>query len=158
MPPVRAASIPGLTLFRQGKVREMYEVGTNHFLMVASDRISAFDVVMDDLIPRRAARAASAALRKLQGGSNKARDKEASRARKKPSRPIQCRASVAIVPRLHSRCRAIAMARTRTPPTIASGAMYRLPAVAAPISKSNSDRVAEVNLVSTKSMGSPLWN
>jgi phosphoribosylaminoimidazole-succinocarboxamide synthase len=40
-----------LTLFRQGKVREMYEVDAQRLLMVASDRISAFDVIMDDPIP-----------------------------------------------------------------------------------------------------------
>jgi len=40
-----------LTLFRQGKVREMYDVDERRLLMVASDRVSAFDVVMDDPIP-----------------------------------------------------------------------------------------------------------
>jgi phosphoribosylaminoimidazole-succinocarboxamide synthase len=34
-----------------GKVRELYEVGHDRMLVVASDRISVFDVVLDDLIP-----------------------------------------------------------------------------------------------------------
>ena len=38
-------------LFRRGKVREMYEVDAQRLLMVASDRVSAFDVVMAEPIP-----------------------------------------------------------------------------------------------------------
>lgn len=34
-----------------GKVRDLYEVDERHLLMVASDRLSAFDVVMNELIP-----------------------------------------------------------------------------------------------------------
>jgi phosphoribosylaminoimidazole-succinocarboxamide synthase len=34
-----------------GKVRELYEVGMDALLMVASDRVSVFDVVLPDLIP-----------------------------------------------------------------------------------------------------------
>ncbi len=34
-----------------GKVRELYEVGDDHFLLVASDRISAYDVVLTQPIP-----------------------------------------------------------------------------------------------------------
>jgi phosphoribosylaminoimidazole-succinocarboxamide synthase len=40
-----------LTLLHAGKVREMYEVDDKHLMMVASDRISAFDVVFDEPIP-----------------------------------------------------------------------------------------------------------
>ena len=40
-----------LPLFRRGKVREMYAVDDDRLLMVASDRVSAFDVVMDEPIP-----------------------------------------------------------------------------------------------------------
>jgi phosphoribosylaminoimidazole-succinocarboxamide synthase len=40
-----------LTLFRRGKVRDMYVVDDAHLLMVASDRVSAFDVVMSEPIP-----------------------------------------------------------------------------------------------------------
>lgn len=42
-------NLPGL-LYR-GKVRDTYELGDDRLLMVASDRISAFDVVMDQPIP-----------------------------------------------------------------------------------------------------------
>src|SRR5215470_19460245 len=34
-----------------GKVRELYEVDHDRMLVVASDRISVFDVVLDDVIP-----------------------------------------------------------------------------------------------------------
>jgi len=44
-----------LPLFRTGKVREMYAVGDDRLLMLASDRISAFDVVMDELVPGKGA-------------------------------------------------------------------------------------------------------
>ena len=36
---------------RSGKVREVYEVSADYLLMIASDRISAFDVVLDQPIP-----------------------------------------------------------------------------------------------------------
>ena len=41
----------GLPKRRSGKVRDVYEVGHDRLLMVASDRISAFDVVLDEPIP-----------------------------------------------------------------------------------------------------------
>jgi phosphoribosylaminoimidazole-succinocarboxamide synthase len=44
-----------LPLLRKGKVREVYEVDAEHLLLVASDRISAFDVVMREPIPRKGA-------------------------------------------------------------------------------------------------------
>jgi len=40
-------------LLRTGKVREMYEIGNDLLLMVATDRVSAFDVVMGAGIPRK---------------------------------------------------------------------------------------------------------
>jgi len=40
-----------LRLVHSGKVRELYDAGDGHLLMVASDRISAFDVVLDEPIP-----------------------------------------------------------------------------------------------------------
>src|SRR5258706_1350486 len=43
-------TIPGLTLFNQGKVRDIYDLG-DKLLLVASDRISAFDVILPTLIP-----------------------------------------------------------------------------------------------------------
>lgn len=44
-----------LALLRHGKVREVYEVDTDHLLLVASDRVSAFDIVMREAIPRKGA-------------------------------------------------------------------------------------------------------
>jgi phosphoribosylaminoimidazole-succinocarboxamide synthase len=42
-----------LPLLRVGKVREVYEAGPDQLLLVASDRISAFDVVMAEPIPEK---------------------------------------------------------------------------------------------------------
>ncbi|MCH7970289.1 MAG: phosphoribosylaminoimidazolesuccinocarboxamide synthase, partial [Chloroflexi bacterium] len=38
-------------LLQRGKIRDTYDLGDDRLLMVASDRISAFDVVMDQPIP-----------------------------------------------------------------------------------------------------------
>ena len=43
--------ITGLPLIHRGKVRETYEVDDDHLLLVATDRLSAFDVVFDQPIP-----------------------------------------------------------------------------------------------------------
>jgi phosphoribosylaminoimidazole-succinocarboxamide synthase len=40
---------------RRGKVREVYEVDAERLLLVASDRVSAFDVVMNERIPHKGA-------------------------------------------------------------------------------------------------------
>src|SRR3546814_17553384 len=40
-----------LPLLNTGKVRGIYDAGPDHLLLVTSDRISAFDVVMDEPIP-----------------------------------------------------------------------------------------------------------
>jgi len=40
-------------LAAHGKVRDLYEVGADRLLLVATDRISAFDVVLPDLIPEK---------------------------------------------------------------------------------------------------------
>jgi phosphoribosylaminoimidazole-succinocarboxamide synthase len=45
------SNIKSLPLLARGKVRDNYSVGTDRILMVASDRISAFDVILDDPIP-----------------------------------------------------------------------------------------------------------
>jgi phosphoribosylaminoimidazole-succinocarboxamide synthase len=42
-----------LPLVHRGKVREMYDAGDGRLLMVASDRVSAFDVVMAEAVPRK---------------------------------------------------------------------------------------------------------
>lgn len=44
--------LPGIKKIRSGKVRELFDLG-DRFLMVASDRLSAFDVVMPNGIPRK---------------------------------------------------------------------------------------------------------
>ncbi|HEX9632991.1 MAG TPA: phosphoribosylaminoimidazolesuccinocarboxamide synthase [Gemmatimonadales bacterium] len=44
-----------LPLLRRGKVREVYEVDASTLLLVASDRVSAFDVVLPNPIPRKGA-------------------------------------------------------------------------------------------------------
>jgi phosphoribosylaminoimidazole-succinocarboxamide synthase len=44
-----------LPLLRRGKVREVYEVDADRLLMVASDRLSAFDVVMAEPVPDKGA-------------------------------------------------------------------------------------------------------
>ena len=52
------ASAPGLLplpLLRRGKVRDVYEVDADRLLLVASDRVSAFDVVMRERVPRKGA-------------------------------------------------------------------------------------------------------
>lgn len=43
----------GLTPLYSGKVRDLYEVDDQHILMVASDRLSAYDVVMSEPIPEK---------------------------------------------------------------------------------------------------------
>ena len=43
-------ALSDLPVYRRGKVRDVYEVG-DHFLIVATDRISAFDVVLPTGIP-----------------------------------------------------------------------------------------------------------
>jgi phosphoribosylaminoimidazole-succinocarboxamide synthase len=42
---------PDLNLINRGKVRDIYDVDEGHLLFVASDRVSAFDVVMSNGIP-----------------------------------------------------------------------------------------------------------
>jgi len=44
---------PDLTLVARGKVRDLYEVDDNSLLFVATDRISAFDVIMSNSIPSK---------------------------------------------------------------------------------------------------------
>jgi len=46
-----APELDGLRHLTSGKVRDIYEVDAGHLLLVASDRISAFDVVLPDPIP-----------------------------------------------------------------------------------------------------------
>ena len=48
---VSESNLSGLELVARGKVRDIYRVDPDHLLIVASDRISAFDVVLPDPIP-----------------------------------------------------------------------------------------------------------
>jgi phosphoribosylaminoimidazole-succinocarboxamide synthase len=45
------STIKGLPLISRGKVRDIYSVGANHLLIVTTDRLSAFDVVLPNPIP-----------------------------------------------------------------------------------------------------------
>ena len=49
------SSLTSLPLIARGKVRENYAVGSDRILMIASDRISAFDVIMGEPIPGKGA-------------------------------------------------------------------------------------------------------
>ncbi|NUQ12662.1 MAG: phosphoribosylaminoimidazolesuccinocarboxamide synthase [Gemmatimonadaceae bacterium] len=44
-----------LRLWRRGKVRDVYEVDADRLLVVATDRVSAFDVVMRETVPHKGA-------------------------------------------------------------------------------------------------------
>ena len=46
-----SSELPGLTLRHRGKVRDVFDLGDERLLIVASDRLSAFDVVLPDPIP-----------------------------------------------------------------------------------------------------------
>lgn len=45
--------IPELKLIHSGKVRDIYEIDEQHMLIVTSDRLSAFDVILPDAIPAK---------------------------------------------------------------------------------------------------------
>src|SRR5216110_305542 len=51
--PVVETSLSNLKLFRRGKVRDVYEVDADRLLIVATDRISAFDSVSPTPIERK---------------------------------------------------------------------------------------------------------
>ena len=48
---VTSTNIPEYTLLNRGKVRDIYEIDANTLLMVATDRMSAFDVIMSRPVP-----------------------------------------------------------------------------------------------------------
>jgi phosphoribosylaminoimidazole-succinocarboxamide synthase len=50
---LHTSNLPGLPLLHRGKVRDVYGLPNNRLLMVASDRLSAFDVVLPDPIPSK---------------------------------------------------------------------------------------------------------
>jgi phosphoribosylaminoimidazole-succinocarboxamide synthase len=49
-PPLLETSLPGVALWKRGKVRDVYDLG-DRLLVVATDRLSAFDVVLPTGIP-----------------------------------------------------------------------------------------------------------
>jgi phosphoribosylaminoimidazole-succinocarboxamide synthase len=51
---VATTALP-LPLLRRGKVRDVYEVDADRLLLVATDRVSAFDVVMNEAVPHKGA-------------------------------------------------------------------------------------------------------
>ena len=52
---LHTSQLTSLPLLARGKVRDNYAVGTDRILMVASDRLSAFDVIMGEPIPGKGA-------------------------------------------------------------------------------------------------------
>lgn len=52
---LHTSALTSLPLLARGKVRDNYAVGEDRILMVASDRISAFDVIMGEPIPGKGA-------------------------------------------------------------------------------------------------------
>ena len=54
-PALHTSAFTSLPLLARGKVRDNYAVGDDRLLMVASDRISAFDVIMNEPIPGKGA-------------------------------------------------------------------------------------------------------
>ncbi len=53
MATVVQTSFPDVTLLRRGKVRDVYSIEGDRLLIVATDRISAFDVVLPNAIPEK---------------------------------------------------------------------------------------------------------
>ena len=54
-PALHTSALTSLPLLARGKVRDNYAVGKNRLLMVASDRLSAFDVILGEPIPGKGA-------------------------------------------------------------------------------------------------------
>jgi len=54
-PPLLQSNLRSLKRMHQGKVRDIYEVDAEHMLIVTTDRLSAFDVVLPDPIPGKGA-------------------------------------------------------------------------------------------------------
>jgi phosphoribosylaminoimidazole-succinocarboxamide synthase len=51
--PLFESRLKNLKKFHQGKVRDIYEVDPDHMLIVTTDRLSAFDVIMQEPIPHK---------------------------------------------------------------------------------------------------------
>jgi len=54
-PPLFESTIKSLPLLGRGKVRDIYAVGEDRLLIVTTDRLSAFDVILPDPIPGKGA-------------------------------------------------------------------------------------------------------
>ena len=52
--PQSIVDLPGIKKLRSGKVREVFDLG-DKLLFVATDRLSAFDVILPDPIPKKGA-------------------------------------------------------------------------------------------------------
>jgi phosphoribosylaminoimidazole-succinocarboxamide synthase len=50
--PLTRVEIPGIECLHRGKVRDLFGL-QDHLLIVATDRVSAFDVVLDDALPEK---------------------------------------------------------------------------------------------------------
>ncbi len=55
LPPLFESELPHLKLLHRGKVRDVYAADEQHLLIVTTDRLSAFDVVLPDPIPGKGA-------------------------------------------------------------------------------------------------------
>ena len=53
MPGLLRSELKSLPLLHRGKVRDIYAVGDDKLLVVQTDRLSAFDVILDDPIPNK---------------------------------------------------------------------------------------------------------
>jgi len=51
MSALHESNLTSLKFLHRGKVRDLYEVDADHLLIVQTDRLSAFDVILDDPIP-----------------------------------------------------------------------------------------------------------
>lgn len=51
MPALHESNLSSLKFLHRGKVRDLYEVDADHLLIVQTDRLSAFDVILPDPIP-----------------------------------------------------------------------------------------------------------
>ena len=47
------SNLPSLKLIAHGKVRDIYDIDENLMLIVTTDRLSAFDVILPDPIPNK---------------------------------------------------------------------------------------------------------
>ena len=52
---VREVQVPGVLPWRRGKVRTVFEAGPEHFVIIASDRLSAYDSILPTPIPGKGA-------------------------------------------------------------------------------------------------------